>query len=164
MRFSVSFPSPDILGVEHDRHATSDDFIEGRRCHPEWHLVNAEGKILGRLATQIALILMGKHRPQYTPHVDTGDFVVVTNASGLVLTGRKAEKKMRHTYSGYPGGLKAESYGSLMDRRPELVMEEAVRRMPPKGPLGRTMLKKLKVYAGQEHPHHAQQPEPLEIA
>jgi large subunit ribosomal protein L13 len=136
-------------------------FAKAGDITPAWHLVDAEGQVLGRLSTRIATILMGKHRPEYTPHVDCGDFVIVTNASKVVLTGRKAEHKMKLRYSGYPGGLKAESYASLRERRPEKLIEDAVRRMIPKGPLGRKMLKKLKVYAGAEHPHHAQQPDQL---
>ncbi len=131
---------------------------------PSWVHVDADGQILGRISTQIATILMGKHRPEFTPHVDTGDFVVVTNVQGLVLTGRKAEKKMRTTYSGYPGGLRETSYGALLEKRPELVLTESVRRMLPKNRLGRQMLTKLKVYAGSEHPHQAQQPKSLELA
>ena len=114
--------------------------------------------MLGRLATRIATVLMGKHRPTFTPHVDCGDYVIVTNAEKIVLTGRKAEQKMKLRYSGYPGGLKAESYRSLLERRPETVVEDAVRRMLPKTVLGRKMYRKLKVYAGPEHPHHAQRP------
>ncbi len=129
---------------------------------PQWRHVDAEGQVLGRLATRIAVVLMGKHRPTYTPHVDGGDYVIVTNAGKIVLTGRKAEQKMRLHYSGYPGGLKAESYGSLLERRPRVVVEQAVRRMLPKTILGRRMFRKLKVYGGPEHPHHAQQPVPLD--
>ena len=110
----------------------------------------------------MAVVLMGKHRPTYTPHVDGGDYVIVTNAGKIVLTGRKAEQKMRLHYSGYPGGLKAESYGSLLERRPRVVVEQAVRRMLPKTILGRRMFRKLKVYGGPEHPHPAQQPVPLD--
>lgn len=131
--------------------------------NPCWHEIDAQGQVLGRLASRIAVILMGKHRPEYTPHVDTGDFVVVVNASGVVLTGRKAERKFRTDYSGYPGGLKQRSYGDLLTKRPEFLLEEAVRRMLPKGPLGRKMLTKLKVYAGGEHPHAAQQPASLTL-
>lgn len=127
-----------------------------------WRIVDAEGERLGRLATRIAVVLMGKHRPEYTPHIDTGDFVIVTNAEKIELTGNKRDQKMKVRYSGYPGGLKAETYGSLIERRPEFVVEEAVRRMLPKGRLGRAMLKKLKVYKGAEHPHTAQQPVALD--
>lgn len=128
----------------------------------DWHIVSAEGQVLGRLATRIAPILMGKHRPEYTPHIDTGDFVIVTNASGIVLTGRKAEQKMKLKFSGYPGGLKATPYSEVMEKHPERMIEDAVRRMLPKGRLGRSMINKLKVYAGDEHPHQAQLPKPLE--
>jgi large subunit ribosomal protein L13 len=128
-----------------------------------WHHVDAQGKVLGRLSTEIAVILMGKHRPEYTPHVDCGDYVVVTNAAGIALTGNKANDKVKLRYSGYPGGLKAETYASLLKRRPEVIIEDAVRRMLPKNRLGRQMLKKLKVYAGSEHDHQAQQPQPLEL-
>ena len=133
-------------------------FAKAGDVTPVWRQVDAEGQILGRLSVRIATILMGKHRPQYTPHVDCGDFVIVTNAQKIVLTGRKAEQKTRMRYSGYPGGLKAESYGSLLKRRPQVVLENSVRRMLPKSKLGRKMLGKLKVYAGPDHPHQAQQP------
>ncbi|MCH8210978.1 MAG: 50S ribosomal protein L13 [Planctomycetes bacterium] len=133
-------------------------FAKAGDVTPVWRQVDAEGQILGRLSVRIATILMGKHRPQYTPHVDCGDFVIVTNAQKIVLTGRKAEQKTRMRYSGYPGGLKAESYGSLLKRRPQVVLENSVRRMLPKSKLGRKMLAKLKVYAGPDHPHQAQRP------
>ena len=139
-------------------------FAKSTDVNRSWHHVDADGHILGRMATEIATILMGKHRPDYTPHVDTGDFVVVTNAAGVKLTGRKPEQKTRKTYSGYPGGLKEEAYGALLERRPELVVEEAVRRMLPKNRLGRQMIKKLKVYSGSDHPHTAQNPQPLNVA
>lgn len=133
-------------------------FAKAGDVTPVWRQVDAEGQVLGRLSVRIATILMGKHRPQYTPHVDCGDFVIVTNAQKIVLTGRKAEQKTRMRYSGYPGGLKAETYGSLLKRRPQVVVENSVRRMLPKSKLGRKMLAKLKVYAGPDHPHQAQQP------
>ena len=133
-------------------------FAKAGDVTPVWRQVDAEGQILGRLSVRIATILMGKHRPQYTPHVDCGDFVIVTNAQKIVLTGRKAEQKTRMRYSGYPGGLKAESYGSLLKRRPQVVLENSIRRMLPKSKLGRKMLAKLKVYAGPDHPHQAQRP------
>ncbi len=136
-------------------------FARATDVAPRWRYVDAEGKVLGRLATRIATVLMGKHNPRYTPHVDCGDYVIVTNASKIVLTGRKAEQKMKRRYSGYPGGLKEESYASLLKRRPKVIMEDAVRRMLPKTKLGRVMFKKLKVFAGDDHPHHAQQPIPL---
>ena len=118
-----------------------------------WHIVDATDQSLGRMSTEIATVLMGKHRPEYTAHVDCGDFVIVTNAAKVGLSGKKAEQKIRLTYSGFPGGQHAESYGHLRDRKPELLIEEAVRRMLPKSRLGRVMLKKLKVYAGEDHPH-----------
>ncbi|MHC5002134.1 MAG: 50S ribosomal protein L13 [Planctomycetota bacterium] len=127
-----------------------------------WHVIDLEGQVLGRQATRIATLLMGKHKPEYTPFVDCGDYVVVTNAAKLVLTGNKARDKHKLRYSGYPGGLKSESYGSLLERRPDVLVEDAVRRMLPKTRLGRQMFKKLKVYAGAEHPHAAQRPAPIE--
>jgi len=124
----------------------------------QWRIVDASDQRLGRMATEIATVLMGKHRPEYTPHVDCGDFVIVTNAAKVGLSGNKADQKLRLTYSGYPGGQSAESYGHLRDRKPELLIEEAVRRMLPKSRLGRQMLKKLKVYPGAEHPHTGANP------
>ncbi|MGE3108588.1 MAG: 50S ribosomal protein L13 [Phycisphaerales bacterium] len=126
-----------------------------------WRLVDATDQPLGRLAVDIATVLMGKHRPEYTPHVDCGDFVIVTNATKVGLGGNKAETRMKLRYSRYPGGLKAESYGSLRDRKPEKLVEDAVKRMLPKSRLGRHMLSKLKVYPGAEHPHASQQPIPM---
>jgi large subunit ribosomal protein L13 len=138
-------------------------FVKPGEITRSWHLVDAEGQVLGRMATRIATVLMGKHRPEYTPHVDCGDFVIVTNAAKIVLTGSKAQQKSKVRYSGYPGGLKTESYASLLRRRPEVLVEDAVRRMLPKSRLGRQMYGKLKVYAGPDHPHHAQQPAPLTV-
>ncbi len=129
----------------------------------KWHVVDADSVSLGRLATDVAVVLMGKHRPEYTPHIDTGDFVIVTNASKIQLTGNKATQKYRKRYSGYPGGQKLESFGSLRERRPEVLIEDAVRRMLPKTRLGRQMIKKLKVYPGTDHPHQAQQPATMTI-
>lgn len=128
-----------------------------------WRHVDATDIPLGRLAAQVAIVLMGKHRPEYTPHVDTGDMVIVTNASKVALTGRKAEQKFRKRYTGYPGGLKLEPFGRVRDRRPELLIEDAVRRMLPKNRLARHMLKKLRVYPGAEHPHTSHEPLPLPI-
>jgi len=124
----------------------------------EWLLVDASDKILGRLATRLATILQGKHKPTYTPHVDTGDFVVVINAKRVGVTGRKREQKMYKRYSGYPGGLKEVTLQRMLDEKPTEVIRLAVRRMLPKSKLGRHMLKKLKVYAGPDHPHEAQAP------
>ncbi len=118
-----------------------------------WRVVDAEGQSLGRLAVDVATVLMGKHRPEYTPHVFTGDPVVVTNAAKLVLTGKKAQQKVRKNYSGYISGLKTETYETVMQRRPETLIEDAVRRMLPKNRLGRVMMKNLKVYSGTDHPY-----------
>jgi large subunit ribosomal protein L13 len=129
----------------------------------DWYVVDAQGKVLGRLASQIATRLRGKHKPQYTPHVDTGDFIVVVNASKLRVTGRKAEDKMYYRHSGQPGQLKETTFAKLQAKKPERVLQIAVKGMLPKGPLGYAMLKKLKVYGGATHPHGAQQPKTLEI-
>jgi large subunit ribosomal protein L13 len=124
----------------------------------EWHIVDAEGMVLGRLCTEVARLLRGKHKPTYAPHMDSGDHVIIINASKVVLTSGKAETRLVHNYSGYPGGLKSESYGNLLARRPDDAVRGSVRGMLPKGPLGRQMIKKLQVYAGAEHPHGAQNP------
>jgi large subunit ribosomal protein L13 len=129
----------------------------------EWVLIDAEDQILGRLATRAAHILKGKHKPEYTPHVDTGDFVVIINASKIRLSGNKAAQKTYYRHSGYPGGLKAESFERALERHPERVIEHAVKGMLPKNTLGRAQGKKLKVYAGSEHPHSAQQPRKIEL-
>lgn len=129
----------------------------------EWYVVDAEGKTLGRLASKIAGVLMGKHKPYYTPHLDTGDYVIVVNADKIQVTGRKLDQKMYHRYSGYPGGLKSVTLRKQLSTRPERVIWAAVRNMLPKNKLGRAMLKKLKVYASPEHPHAAQQPKPLDL-
>lgn len=128
-----------------------------------WFVVDAEDKTLGRLATEIATRLRGKHKPEYTPHVDTGDYVIVVNAGKVRVTGAKTTDKMYYRHSGYPGGIKERSFEQMRDSHPERIIEKAVKGMMPRNPLGRAMLKKLKVYAGAEHPHSAQQPEPLEI-
>lgn len=128
-----------------------------------WHVVDADGLVLGRLATEVATILRGKHKPIYAPHMDTGDHVVVVNAAKLVLTANKGETKFAYRHSGYPGSLRATSYGRLLEVKPDEVVRMAVRGMLPKGTLGRQMLAKLKVYAGPDHPHAAQSPTRLEI-
>ncbi len=128
-----------------------------------WHLVDAEGKTLGRLATEIARRLRGKHKPQFTPHVDTGDYIVVVNAKKVRVTGNKLENKMYHRHTGYIGHLRSTNLADMLARHPERVLESAVKGMMPHNPLGRSMLKKLKVYAGAEHRHAAQQPQPLDI-
>jgi large subunit ribosomal protein L13 len=127
-----------------------------------WLLIDGRGLVLGRLAADIAMILRGKHKPVYTPHVDTGDHVVVVNTRDLVLTGGKAEKTMRYRHSGWPGGLKSEPYGALLRRNPCRALKEAVKGMLPHGPLGRAMLRKLRLYADGDHPHEAQGPVPFE--
>ena len=128
-----------------------------------WHVVDADGLVLGRMASEVARILRGKHKPIFAPHVDTGDHVIVVNASKVVLTSDKSEKRLVYRHSGYPGGLKRRTYGDLLAAKPEDAIRRSVRGMLPKGPLGRRMLKKLKVYAGPAHPHAAQQPQPLVI-
>lgn len=128
-----------------------------------WHVIDAEGMVLGRLATEVASILRGKHKPTFAPHVDTGDPVIVVNAAGVVLTAGKAEEKMAYRHSGYPGGLKSERYSDMMATRPEEVVRRTVRGMLPHTRLGRQQLNKLKVYAGPEHPHEAQQPVPHDV-
>jgi large subunit ribosomal protein L13 len=130
---------------------------------PKWWLVDASDKVVGRLASDIAVILMGKHRPTYTPHVDTGDFVVVVNAEKVVFSGKKWDQKRYTWYTGYPG-LHAETAGHRLARKPGRILREAVRRMLPKNKLATHMLQKLKIYAGDQHPHQAQQPEPVKLA
>ncbi|MFH0934455.1 MAG: 50S ribosomal protein L13 [Pseudomonadota bacterium] len=129
----------------------------------DWLLVDAADKILGRLASQIAIRLRGKHKAIYTPHVDTGDFVVVVNADKLRVTGNKAQDKMYYRHTGYPGGIYETNFTKLQQRHPQRVLQKAVRGMLPKGPLGYAMLSKLKVYGGATHPHSAQQPKPIDL-
>ncbi|KTC97779.1 50S ribosomal protein L13 [Legionella erythra] len=129
----------------------------------DWYVVDASDKTLGRLATEIARRLRGKHKAEYTPHVDTGDYIVVTNAEKVTVTGRKFKNKMYYHHTGFPGGIKSESFDKMQARKPERIIELAVKGMLPKNPLGREMYRKLKVYAGNEHPHAAQQPKQLEI-
>jgi large subunit ribosomal protein L13 len=130
----------------------------------EWFVVDAEGMVLGRLATEVATILRGKHKPTYTPHIDTGDHVIVINADKVVLTSNKGEKTFVHRHSGYPGGLRTKTYGQLIAEKPEEAVRRAVRGMIPKNRLGRQMIKKLKVYAGPVHNHAAQDPKTIEFA
>ncbi|MCC5792363.1 MAG: 50S ribosomal protein L13 [Legionellaceae bacterium] len=129
----------------------------------EWFEFDADGVVLGRLATKVASILRGKHKAEYTPHVDTGDYVVITNVEKIRVTGKKTDDKMYYHHTGYPGGIKSASFAKLQERNPVKIMELAVKGMLPKNPLGRAMYSKLKVYAGSEHPHTAQQPRKLEI-
>ena len=128
-----------------------------------WYVVDASGKVLGRLASQIALRLRGKHKPEYTPHVDTGDYIVVLNVDKLRVTGRKAQNKIYHRHTGYPGGIYSTNFTKLQARHPDRVLRLAVKGMLPKGPLGYAMIKKMKMYTGADHPHTAQQPKLLEI-
>ena len=129
----------------------------------QWYVIDAENQVLGRLASQIAAMLRGKHKPTFTPHVDTGDYIIVVNAEKLVLTGKKLDQKMYRHHTGYAGGLKETSYRRLMATKPEFALKEAVRGMLPKGPLGYAMLKKLHVYAGPNHEHQAQKPVVFEV-
>ena len=129
----------------------------------QWYVVDAEGQALGRVASQVANILRGKNKPIYTPHVDTGDYVIIINASKVILTGKKLDQKIYYKHSGYVGGLKETKYRKLLAEKPEEALRHAVVGMLPKGPLGRQMAKKLKIYAGAEHEHAAQQPEKLEL-
>ncbi|HEY0922793.1 MULTISPECIES: 50S ribosomal protein L13 [Rheinheimera] len=129
----------------------------------DWFVVDASGKTLGRIATEIAARLRGKHKPEYTPHVDTGDYIIVVNAEKVAVTGNKAQNKMYYSHTGFPGGIKEISFEKLIAKKPEMVLELAIKGMLPKGPLGRAMFRKLKVYAGAEHQHAAQQPQVLDI-
>ncbi len=129
----------------------------------DWYVVDASSKVLGRLATEIAHRLRGKHKAEYTPHVDTGDYIVVTNVEKLIVTGRKFKEKMYYNHSGFPGGIKSISFDKLQAKNPARILERAVKGMLPKNPLGREMYRKLKIYAGTEHPHAAQQPKQLVI-
>jgi large subunit ribosomal protein L13 len=129
----------------------------------QWHVIDATDVVLGRLASQVAVLLRGKHKPTFAPHVDTGDFVVVINADKVALTGNKLEQKKAYRHSGYPGGLRSQSYVELLEKHPTKAVEKAVRGMLPKNSIARAQITKLKVYAGPEHPHQAQQPQPFEI-
>ena len=142
----------------------STPFPSKKTLNPEWHVIDAEGQVLGRLATRIATVLMGKHKPGYTPFLDCGDHVVVVNADKIVLTGNKMNDKIYYRYSGYPGGIKEARARRVMRENPTRILESAVRGMVPKTTLGRQMFSKLRVYAGPEHPHEAQQPQPYSLA
>ncbi|MCD4826110.1 MAG: 50S ribosomal protein L13 [Phycisphaerae bacterium] len=144
--------------------ATKTYMAKTGEVNAKWHLVDAADQVVGRLATKLAVILQGKHRPEYTPHVDTGDFVIVINAEKIVMTGaNKSDQRIYRRYSGYPSGQKEITATKMLEKHPERVLTEAVRRMLPKTKLGRAMIKKLKVYVGSEHSHQAQQPEPLSL-
>ncbi len=129
----------------------------------DWYLVDAQDKVLGRLATEVALRLRGKHKPEYTPHVDTGDYIVVVNADKVAVTGNKFEDKLYHHHTGFPGGIKTATFREMIEKHPTRVIEKAVKGMLPKNKLGRAMIKKLKIYAGDQHDHSAQQPKTLEV-
>jgi len=142
----------------------NEDFIaKPQNVEHNWLLLDAEGQTLGRMAAEIASRLRGKHKPEYTPHVDTGDYIVVINAEKVAVTGNKVKDKIYHSHSAFPGGLKSIAFGKLVDKAPERVIKLAVKGMLPRTPLGRAMFKKLKVYAGNEHPHTAQQPQALTL-
>lgn len=130
----------------------------------EWHVVDADGLVLGRMCTEVARLLRGKHKPMFSTHMDTGDHVIIVNASKVVLTKGKADKELVHDYSGYPGGLRTQTYANLLSRKPEDAIRRTVRGMLPKGPLGRQMIKKLQVYSGAQHPHGAQRPQPVDMS
>ena len=134
---------------------------KGETVERKWYVVDADGMVVGRLASQVAAILRGKHKPIYTPHCDTGDHVIIINAGKVTMTGHKLDQKMYRHHTGYPGGLKETSYRDLLSKKPEFAVYEAIRRMMPKGPLGRQMLKKVRIYAGPEHKNAAQMPETL---
>lgn len=149
-----------MTSPQRSQHAVSSrtKLVKPAEVNRAWYIVDAENKTLGRLATEIANVIRGKHKPSFAPHMDAGDFVVVVNAAKVKLTGNKLESKTYNTHSQYPGGFKQEPYGKLLGRRPEIAIENAVWGMIPKGPLGRQIHKKLKVYAGSDHPHAAQNP------
>jgi len=130
----------------------------------DWYVVDADGLVLGRLATEVARVLRGKHKPTFAPHLDTGDHVIIVNADKVVLTSDKGDRKIVYRHSGYPGGIKSETFGRLLERKPEEAVRRSIRGMLPKTRLGRQQLTKLKVYAGPTHPHAAQQPQPLDVA
>lgn len=136
---------------------------KGETVERNWYVVDAEGMVLGRLSSQVAAILRGKHKPIFTPHVDTGDHVIIVNAAKVRLTGKKLDQKKYIRHTGYPGGIREVNYRTLLDKKPEFAVYESIRRMMPKGPLGDKMLTKLRVYAGPEHKNAAQKPEPLAL-
>ncbi len=137
--------------------------IKASEITRQWHVVDAEGIVLGRLATKVATILKGKHKPIYTPHMDTGDHVIVINADKIVLTGKKMDQKIYHRHTGYPGGIKSTPVAKMLEEKPEQVVIKAIKGMLPKNTLGRQMMTKLKVYQGADHPHEAQAPQALEV-
>lgn len=143
--------------------ANATKMAKSQEIERKWFVIDAEGKVLGRLATEIPTILRGKNKPYFTPHVDCGDFVIIVNADKIVMTGNKLDQKLYKTYSGHPGGLKETKYRKFLQEKPDLLVYKAVRGMVPHNKLGDAVMKKLKVYAGPDHPHAAQQPEALEV-
>lgn len=143
--------------------ANATKMAKSQEIERKWFVIDAEGKVLGRLATEIATILRGKNKPYFTPHVDCGDFVIIVNADKIVMTGNKLDQKLYKTYSGHPGGLKETKYRKFLQEKPDFLVYKAVRGMVPHNKLGDAVMKKLKVYAGPDHPHAAQQPEALEV-
>jgi large subunit ribosomal protein L13 len=141
----------------------STEFPSKNGINRQWHVIDAQDVVLGRLATQAATLLRGKHKPTYAPHVDTGDFVVIINADKVALTGAKRDQAFQYRHSGFPGGLRKQSFGEVLDTRPDRLVEKAIKGMLPKNRLGRQIANKLKVYAGASHPHEAQQPQAFEI-
>ena len=138
-------------------------FVNPAKVERKWHLIDAEGKRLGKVAVQVTTLLRGKHKPYYTPHQEIGDYVIVVNADKVELSGRKRQQKIYYRHTGYPGGIRSESFENVIKRKPAFPIEHAVKGMLPKGPLGRKLFKNVKVYAGSEHPHTAQKPEPCEL-
>lgn len=138
-------------------------FLRPNQIERKWRLVDAEGQVLGRLASRVAILLRGKHRPGFAPHMETGDWVVIVNAKKAVVTGKKSREKLYYRHSGYPGGLKTTSYEKILASKPTFPMEQAIKRMLPKGALGRKLFKNVKIYAGPSHPHAAQKPEKFEL-
>jgi large subunit ribosomal protein L13 len=138
-------------------------FAKPASVERKWYILNAEGKVLGRVAARVASIVRGKNKAIFVPHQEVGDFVVVINADKIVVTGRKAQQKVYHRYSGYPGGLKTQTFEALIERHPTMPLENAIKGMLPKGPLGRKMAKNVKIYAGANHPHSGQKPAPIEV-
>ncbi len=138
-------------------------FVNPAKVERKWHLIDAEGKRLGKVAVQVTTLLRGKHKPYYTPHQEIGDYVVVVNADKVELSGKKRQQKTYYRHTGYPGGIRSESFENVIKRKPAFPIEHAIKGMLPKGPLGRKLFKNVKVYAGNEHPHAAQKPEPFEL-
>jgi large subunit ribosomal protein L13 len=167
MRRPYPFPVPPFEALsrrEYETRVMRTYTPKASEIERQWHVVDADGLVLGRMCTEVARILRGKHKPTFAPHIDTGDHVIVVNASRVVLSAGKADAKLLHRHTGYPGGIRTQTYAELLARRPEEAIRRTVKGMLPKGPLGRQMLTKLKVYAGADHPHGAQSPTPLDLS